>query len=99
MLSLFLLFLSISFALKLSFKNIYYQRFNHINCKNSNSNIENEYNDNDNEEIYNNNNNQQAQWSSVTGLRQSDLQQDRDLDLILTERAQRFYDPKVFILT
>ena len=30
-----------------------------------------------------------------TGIRETDLTQNRDLDLILTERATRFYDPKL----
>lgn len=33
--------------------------------------------------------------SANTGLRDADLEQARDLDLILTERAERFYDPKL----
>ena len=91
-LALFIL-LSFSFSLKL---NRYRYKYRTTIYNTNNDNVI----DNNNNDDNNNNNDEtaykQPEWN--TFLRQSDLQQDRDLDLILTERAQRFYDPKVIIL-
>jgi GTP-binding GTPase N-terminal len=61
------------------------------------------FNTNDNSDINDDDDDFADSWdafftsasSANTGLRDADLEQSRDLDLILTERAERFYDPKL----